>query len=185
MTPSRSTAAAGARYATSATTAAIRRIQTSADDRARAADDAAGGIDQLLAPEQRDHRRGGDPAELPAAGDERPDPGERRRDQDRDGERPERGVRADGGIEPRGEDDRRREEQRVPRHLAGALHAAAPRAGWRAGFSLRSGASRPGFRAGRGQRWTARAMWVRKKNGMARAAASAAWMTMLPAPGSM
>ena len=109
------------------------------DDRAGATDDAAGGIDQLLAPEQRDHHRCGDPAELPAAGDERPDPGERRGDQERDEQRTERGVRADGGVEPRGQDDRGCEEQRVPRPPDGALHAADLHAGRRTGVSLRSG----------------------------------------------
>ena len=72
---------------------------------------------------------GGDPAELPAARDERPDPGQCRGDQERDDQRPERGVWADGGVEPRGQDDRRCEEQRVPRQPGGSLHAAALEAG--------------------------------------------------------
>ena len=54
-----------------------------------------------------------------------------------------------------------------------------------AGVSLRSGGVSSRLPRGSRKRWTTREIWVRKKNGMASAVASTAWMTMLPAPGSM
>ena len=172
---------------------------------AEATDRLLGEVEQVSAPEHPDDGRRDEAAEQSGAEREGGDDGQEGRAEQRHQQRSDQRIRADRGIEPGAQDDDRGEQQRMPRSRREAAgDPSRPNASrisrhlllvhaerrWRAALGRRLGQasvggsslSRP--RSSR-RRWSARVTWVRKKNGTAMRAARAAWITIVPAPGSM